>query len=416
MTLKNDRTWPFLAGFLLTVNLYVVPFLATSPRATDLIGLALAAWIIVRLAQGRQRPLPLAIAGFLALSPLIWLFFNMLASDMRSAVLTTRWLLAFPWAVSLFLLQEDDRHREAFAWGLVIGGLANVGVMILQMLGFESLLQMVGLSSSGANYSYAVAHQVRIPGLHGQHNASSSVLSLLVPAGFYLYFRGRMTLLMLLGCLLALLVALNLTSTRSPLLVSLLTVGFALATARRWKLSIILATVAMTFLVPLLAVYGPPGGWARWKNTEALISNASERQDSSLGALQLSLENPLGLGAAQGSIKLTDRTGLRATHNAFLQATLVWGLPFGLLILGGLISTVMGGIKGVESPLYLASLLGIHLAGLFMFEEHLNNPTFIIMAAWLVSLGLVRGAFDNRVRASKSPADGPIDNPTRSPG
>ncbi len=415
MNLKSEKTWPFLAGFLLTVNLYVVPFLATSPRATDLAGVALFPWIILRLAQGKQRPLALAAVGVLALSPVIWLFFNILSGDIRSAVLTTRWLLALPWAAALFLLLENEKFREYFAWGLVIGGLANVGVMILQLLGFESLLQAVGLSSSGANYSTAVAHQVRIPGLHGQHNASSSVLSLLVPAGFYLYFRGRMSLVMFLGSLLALLVALNLTSTRSPLLVSLVTVGFALATARRLKLSIILATVAMTFLVPLLVVYGPPGGWARWKNTEALISNATERQDSGRGALQLSLENPLGLGAAQGSIKLIDKTGIRATHNAFLQASLVWGLPFGLLILGGLVSTVMGGIKGVESPLYLASLLGIHLAGLFMFEEHLNNPTFIIMAAWLVSLGLVRGAFDSRVRVSGSPAGEMPDNPTRSP-
>lgn len=415
MTLKSEKTWPFLAGFLLTVNLYVVPFLATSPRATDLAGVALAAWVIVRLAQGKQRPLPLASVGLLALTPVIWLFFNVLSGDMRSAVLTARWLLALPWAAALFLLLDSDKFREYFAWGLVIGGLANVGVMILQMLGFESLLQALGLSSSGANYSFAVAHQIRIPGLHGQHNASSSVLSLLVPAGFYLYFCGRMRLPMFLVSLLGLLVALNLTSTRSPLLVSLLTVGFALATARRFKLSVILATVALTFLVPLLTIYGPPGGWARWKNTEALVSNATERQDSTLGALQLSLENPLGLGAAQGSIKLVDRTGLRATHNAFLQASLVWGLPFGLVILGGLLSTVMAGIKGVESPLYLPSLLGIHLAGLFMFEEHLNNPTFIIMAAWLVSLGLVRWAYEGQARVSVSLADGPKDNPKQTP-
>ena len=390
MTIRSEKVWPFLAGFLLSVNLYVIPFLATSPRATDLGGLVLGLWVVFQLARGNQKPLPLATIGLLALSPLIWLFFNLLDGDMRSGVLSARWLLAMPWAVALFQVQKKDHYQEHFAWGLVIGGAVNVLVLLLQLFGFESVLQMVGLSSSGANYSHAVAHQIRIPGLHGQHNASTSVTSLLVPAGFFLYFRGRMSLVVLLASLLGLLVAINVTSTRSPMLVTITTIAFALATARRWKLSIGLASVILAFVIPLVLVYGPPGGWARWKNTEALISNASERQDSSLGALALSLENPQGLGFTQGQIQLNDKTGLRATHNAFLQASLVWGLPFGLMILLGLISAVLAGMRGTQSPYFLVSLLAIHLSGLFMFEEHLNNPTFTILAAWLVAVALVR--------------------------
>lgn len=390
MTIRGEKAWPFLAGFLLSVNFYVIPFLATSPRATDLGGLALGIWVVIQLARGQQKPLPLAVIGLLALSPLIWMFFNLIDGDMRSGVLSARWLLAMPWAVAMFQIQNQGQFQERFAWGLLIGGGVNVLVLLLQLFGFESILQMVGLSSSGANYTHAVAHQIRIPGLHGQHNASTSVTSLLVPAGFFLYFRGRISLVVLLASLLGLLVAINITSTRSPMLVTITTISFALATARRWKLSFGLATVILTFIIPLVLVYGPPGGWARWKNTEALISNASERQDSSLGALALSLEHPQGLGFTQGQIQLNDKTGLRATHNAFLQATLVWGLPFGLMILLGLISAVLAGMQGMNSPYFLVSLLAIHLSGLFMFEEHLNNPTFTILAAWLVGVAFVR--------------------------
>lgn len=400
MKLKPEKFWPFLAGFILSVNLYIVPFLATSPRATDLAGLVLGAWVVLRLAQGRQKPLPLAVVGLVTLVPVLWLFFSILIGDSPTTVLTARWLLAMPWALALFLVQDSKERQENFAWGLLIGGLVNVLVIILQWLGFESLLQMIGLSSSGANYSQFVSHQVRIPGLHGHHNASSSVISLLVPAGFFLYFRHRINLMTLLGSMLALAVALHLTSTRSPLLVTIVTVVFATALARRVRLSVLLGTVMLAILVPLVVVYGPPGGWARWKNTEALVSNASERGDSGWGAVELCVEHPLGMGVTQGHILLTEKTGIRATHNAFLQAALVWGLPFGLLILGGMLGVVMAGIDGEKAGYFLPSLLAFHLCGLFMFEEHLNNPTFIILTAWLVALAIYRV-----LRTEKFPGD-----------
>jgi hypothetical protein len=406
VTLRGEKFWPFLAGLLLSVNLYLLPFLPTSPRATDLGGVVLGAWVILRLARGRIKPLSLAILGVIAITPVIWMFFSVLNGDSRTGVLTARWLLGLPWAAALLLMAEAEDRLDSFAWGLLVGGLVNVLVIVLQWLGFESILQMVGLSSSGANYTQFVSHQVRIPGLHGHHNASSSVTSLMVPAGFFLYFRGRINLAALLACMVGFLLCLHLTSTRSPLLVMVSTIVFASVLARRMRLSIVLGLVVLVFLVPLVAVYGPPGGWARWKNTEALVSNASERQDSGLGALELSLDHPLGLGVAQGQIKLVERTGIRAAHNAFLQAALVWGLPLGLLLLVGLVSTVLAGFGGEMGEPFLTSLLAIHLCGLFMFEEHLNNPTFIVLAAWLMAAALYR-----KLRTGKSPAGWPTHNP-----
>ena len=386
MTIKNEKLFPFLVGFFLTVNLYLAPFLATSPRATDLGGLLLGCWVLIRLASGQQRPQPLATVGLVALVPIIWLFFSLLNGDSPTAVLTARWILAVPWALALLVIIREDHSLEMLAWGLVIGCLVNVLVIILQWLGFESLLQLIGMSSSGANYTQFVSHQVRIPGLHGHHNASSSVISLLVPAAFFLYFRHKMKLSLLLGGLLGLLIALHLTSTRSPLLVSISTILFASAMARKMRQSILIGTVLLGFLVPLVAVYGPPGGWARWKNTEALISNASERADSALGALSLSVDNPQGLGITQGHIQLVEKTGIRATHNAFLQATLVWGIPFGILVTLGLILAVVRGFGGGNSGFFLPSLVAFHLCGLFMFEEHLNNPTFIVLTVWIIQV------------------------------
>jgi hypothetical protein len=271
------------------------------------------------------------------------------------------------------------------------------------------MLQLFGLSSSGANYHQYVAFTVRIPGLHGQHNASSSVISLMVPAGLYLYFQGRIRVLPLLGSFLAFLIALHLTSTRSPLIVSIVTVGFASLLARRFARSLVIGFLIVSMLIPLVVIYGPPGGWARWKNTEALVSNATERADSSLGAGQLILENPTGLGVRKGQMRLSEATGLGATHNAFLQAGLVFSLPFGILVLVGMIRGVVSGLGGISHPGFLASLFALQAAGLFMFEEHLNNPTFIILAMTFMAL------VSRSIRSEISPDDEWTDSPTRSP-
>jgi len=382
---QPDKHWSWLAGFLLTVNFYLLPFLASSPRATDIGGLILAGWIIVRLAQGRQPQRPLVIMAFTAIIPLIWLFFTILNADNTTGILAVRWLLAVPWALGLVLLIEDEEKQIHFAWGIVIGGMVNTFVIMMQWQGMETYLQMVGLSSTGANYHTFVARTVRIPGLHGQHNASSSVISLMIPAGFYLYFKGRIKLTHLLAVLLGMVISLHLTSTRSPLIAAVMTVGFASLLARRFGRSVIIGFLLISLMLPLLAVYGPPGGWARWKNTEALVSNATERSESSLGAISLSVENPWGLGVKKGQELLSGKTGIGATHNAFVQAALVFGLPLAMLVLWGFLVAISRSLNGVDHPFFLVGLIAFQTAGLFMFEEHLNNPTFIIISMWLIA-------------------------------
>ncbi len=391
MTDRSGQAWPFLAGFFLSVNLYLMPGLASSPRATDLGGVLLGLWILARLVRGRQSMRHLAGVAAVALIPILWLFFSLLNGQLPTAVLTARWLLAVPWALALLLIPDHENRQYGFARGLLIGGLVNTLVIVLQQLGMQAQLQMIGLSSSGANYTEFVSHQLRIPGLHGQHNASSAVTSLMIPTGFFLYFRRRMGIAWLLGCILALLIALNLTSTRSPLVVTVATIGFASVRARRFKLSIALGVFLLGVIGPLVLVYGPPGGWSRWKDTQAMTSNATEREDSNWGALELSLDHPLGMGEVRGHELLAEKTGLPSTHDAFLQAALIWGLPFGLLLAAGVTAMIIRGSGQGRGVLFLPGLLAFHMAGLFMFEEHLNNPTFIILTLWLVALALQGG-------------------------
>jgi hypothetical protein len=396
---KPERLLAVAAGVVLTANLYAVPALATSPRATDVGGAVLGLWALAQVVRGRIAAPRLAALGLLSLAPAVWLFFGLMGGDGPTAVMTGRFLLAVPWALALMAIADRKGGGDDLALGLLIGSMVNVAVILAQVAGLEHLLAAAGLSSRSADYGHYVNQQVRLPGLHGNHNASASVISLVVPAGFYLYFRGRLRLAALLAALLALMLAIALTSTRGPLLAAVASAAFAMAVGRRVGASVVIGAVALAVVVPLVVVYGPPGGWARWRNTEALVNNASERQASWVGSVELSLEHPQGLGITEGHRLLTERTGIRATHNAFLQAALAWSLPFALLLLAGLGAAVVRGALQPGEGLLLRSVLAFHLCGLFLFEEHLNNPTFVVLAVWLAAAGVLPEVRSGRSRA-----------------
>ena len=386
---RGALRWAQLAGFLLSVNIYLIPTSAASPRATDLGGAVLGLWILGRLLKGKQDARTLAVAVFAILAPGLWCLYSLLETDPATTVQGARWILAAPWALALMPVAADPEARLRFAWGLVAGGFVNILVILLQVAGLEPLLIRLGLSSAGAAFNNYVAFMVRFPGLHGQHNASSAVISLAVPAALYLFLHRRCSPGLLLGIVAGFLLATHLTSTRSPVIVSVVTVGAVAVTSRRPGRIVPGIAVALAVVVPLLLVYGPPGGWARWRNEQAVASNAHERLRSNTGAAEVILEHPLGLGVTAGRTVLGDATGFAAAHNAFLEAGLVFGAGFGLLVLLGILKGALGMAHGAGSAQYLPGMLALHTAGLFMFEEHLNNPTFIILALWFVVL-LVR--------------------------
>ena len=70
MSPSLKRHLPWLAGFLLAVNIYLIPPLAASPRALDLGGVVLAVWLMMALARGRVAMRPLALTLMAALPPL----------------------------------------------------------------------------------------------------------------------------------------------------------------------------------------------------------------------------------------------------------------------------------------------------------------------------------------------------------
>jgi O-antigen ligase len=383
---KNLRQHlPWVLGFLLCANLYLVPTAASSPRATDAMAAGLAIWAVRRLSAGR---LPLGTLSLLAIAnvlPVAWLFFSLLDPDLPTVAQCLRWLFALPWALALVCLVATEDERRRFAWGLIVGGGVNVAVVVLQSVGIEAPLRLVGLSSSDAVYHHYVYNQVRIPGMHGHHAASSAIMSLMIPASLYLYFRKHGGLVVPLGCLAGLLIALNLTSTRSPLIISALTLGYAFVVARQFGRGFLFGVILIVVTVPAILVFGPPGGRNRWEDALALQANAGERFESNYASAEIALQHPLGLGVKAGQSALYDLSGIDATHNAYLQAAVFLGLPLAVLILVTVVVVALRGLHGPQHPDMLLALLAFHTAGLFLFEEHLNNPTFVILASWFIA-------------------------------
>jgi hypothetical protein len=381
---------PWLLGFLLCANLYLVPSFAASPRATDAMAAVLGIWALRRLAAGRLPLGTLAVLAVANVLPAVWLLLSLLDPDMPTIAQSLRWLFAVPWALALVSLLATEDERRRFAWGLVAGCWVNIAVVMLQSVGIEAPLRLVGLSSSDAVYHHYVYNQVRLPGMHGHHAASSAVISLIVPASLYLYFRKHAGLVIPLSALGGFLYALNLTSTRSPLIIAAFTLAYAFVVARQFGRGFVFGLIGIAVLVPAMLVLGPPGGRNRWEDALALQANAGERFESNFASADLALLHPLGLGVTGGQRALYDLSGITATHNAYLQAAVFVGLPLALLILVTVTVVALRGLQGPHHPDMLLALLAFHTAGLFLFEEHLNNPTFVILASWFIAAAVRR--------------------------
>jgi hypothetical protein len=69
---------------------------------------------------------------------------------------------------------------------------------------------------------------------------------------------------------------------------------------------------------------------------------------------------------------------------------LVFGAPLALALLILLFSLSLRLLGGLQGAWALEGLLAGHLVGLYMFEEHLNNPTFIVLTSWLSLAAVLR--------------------------
>lgn len=380
----------WLLGFFLVANVYLLPGNPHSPRALDAIGVLLWLWLLRRLAGGGVRSGPLVTVTVITIVPLGWGLHGYLEGLLPTVFLSMRWVLALPVGYLLYLLAEDRRHRTSLLWGLWWGLVLNAGVLVLQNIGLEQLVYRLGLAAPDSDVITLNRYLLRSPGLHGHANASAAVASLILPIGLFLYYRGEARLWLPLISLACLLAAGHITSSRSPLIIA--GIGFIVVslTARRLIRAAVLIGLVALLVIPFWTHFGPPGGKVRWADTAHMAANTNERLASNLTAARIAADHWWGLGIEAGHRAMTESLENPATHNAFLQIGLVYGPGQAALLLLLLGMLIWHSLKGIHCIWGLEALLAVHMCGLFLFEEHLNNPTFIVLMGWLAIASVAR--------------------------
>ena len=394
---QRQQIVPWLLGFFLIANVYLVPALAQTPRATDALGVVLGLWLLWRFCTRGLHAGPLGLLLLFGAIPLVWGLYASSTGDVQTTLLSSRWLLAIPWGYVLFTTTQDERQRSSLVWGMLLGCLGSLVVQALQFYGLVELTQNLGLAAQDFTLSY-VGTTLRSAGLEEHPNAGAAISSLAVPLSLYLYYAYRTHILVVALGIGVMLAGMQFTETRSVGLVSLVTVlsvFFAnVLVSKTWR-SLRLAALLMYVGLPILLLLGPPSGWDRWLDYQDIETNSGERLLSNVRALQISLEHPLGLGVETGQqMMLQDYTQIGATHNAFLQAALVYGLLFAVALFSLLIVLASRAFLGPRAFLALEAMLGLQTFGLFFWEEHLAAPTFVILVNWFIAAcGSLAGSY-----------------------
>ncbi len=389
MTKRVQLFAPWLLGFFLVANVHLLPSFERALLATDALGAMLGLWLLWRFAAKGLRVVPFVALFALSVVPLFWGLYAFFDNDAWTTVLSVRWLLAVPWGYALFVVARDPQHRASLVWGLWWGCVINVVVLLLQFYGLVQLTQDIGLAARESALTAIGLDTDRAPGMHYHPNASAAVVSLIVPLSLYLYYARNTRIWVLAVGLGVLLAGTQFTLTRSALLVSLVTILVISTTNRDLKPSLRLVALLVLSGLPALYWIGPPGGWQRWLNPENIQGNSGTRLSSSAEAFWLALENPLGTGNEAGQEALQS-AGFAATHNAFLQVAVAYGLLLAVALASLMFILALQVLVGPRTGWRLEAMLALQLLGLFFWEEHLNNPSFIVLACWIVAASVTQ--------------------------
>ncbi|MCS3950919.1 O-antigen ligase family protein [Salinibacter ruber] len=377
-------------GFFIPFNVYLLPWSAQTPRATDLVGAAFLVTVAVLLLMGLRLSRRLAVRILFVAVLLLPMFWHGLRIGELSALIDAiRWVVGFGWALGLTWMARSNRLRSVVFKGIILGTVGCVVVIVMQVVGLTSLTISLGWAAQDAVLGTSWAGILRVPGLEPNVNGSAAVVSLCVPIALGLLDEGRVSRIWLFVALGTVVTGSALTLNRSSILVSGVTVSTWVFLAGKqsirtgWKVS------AVLLIVTGLAVYGPPGGWKRW-NELASLNNLTQSQNfqvrvrSTLYGLHLLSDNLLGIGRDyQGHIERYMRSYMRnsttSPHNAFLQIGLMAGLPLMLWVVWKLGIRILSLLRRGSVETWLS----LHLFGLFFFESYFAIPTVISLVSWL---------------------------------
>lgn len=392
MTIEENLQIPrFLAagvGFLLAFNVYLLPWSAQTPRATDLVGTAFLATVVLLLLMGLRLSRHLATRILLLavlLLPMFW--HGMRIGELNALIDAIRWVIGFGWAVGLTWMARSKRLRPVVFKGFIVGTVGCVGIIIMQAVGLGGLTMSIGWAPQDAVVGAYFADILRVPGMEANVNGSAAVVSLCVPVALGLLDENRVSRIWLFVALATVVIGSTLTFNRSSILVSGVTMTAWVFLAGRQSIGAGWKVTAVLLVVIGLLAYGPPGGWERWNELANLTrsDNFQIRLRSSLFGLELFSRNPLGMGKAYHSyMESYMRSYVPGTthspHNALVQLGLMAGFPLVLWVIWKMGVRIISLFRSGSVETWLS----LHLFGLFFFETYFAIPTIISLVAWLV--------------------------------
>lgn len=391
MTIEENIRIPRLLaagiGFLLAFNVYLLPWSSQTPRATDGIGGAFLAIVVLLLLMGlrlsRRLTSRLLFVAILLL-PMLW--HGLRIGELNALIDAFRWVIGFGWALGLTWMARSKRLRPAVFKGFIMGVVGCVAVIVMQAIGLGGLTISLGWAPQDAVVGAYFADILRVPGMEKNVNGSAAVVSLCVPVALGLLDEGRASRVWLFVALATVIVGSALTFNRSSILVSGATMTAWVFLAGRQSISTGWKVLAVLLVIIGLTTYGPPGGWERWDVLYNLTqsSNFQVRLRSTLFGLDLFLNNPLGMGKAyhayiENYMQSYVPGTTHSPHNALIQLGLMAGFPLLLWVIWKL------GIRVVSLFRHgsVEAWLSLHLFGLFFFETYLAIPTVISLVVWL---------------------------------
>lgn len=354
-------------------------------RGTEFVGLAANLALILALLSGaalHRAVLPIAVAGLLTIPWIVAEIASLstMAANSPARFALVRWVMGLATGYWLAVLMDDERHRRAVGVAMMLGLIAGIATIVQDAMTFDPA--MLATLTPGEEEIYGnrwVGGAYRAGGIFGHPNNAAATALLLVPLiiGFVEERRlPQAALLIAAGAIVAVFIC---TRTRGGPAVGLLLLGWHLMRGSPGRRTLILLVLA--FSMALYAVLGvthlgagEDSIFERFSDRSAANENLDGRIFTVLSALQLTLENPLGLGSSY--LRWID-----ATHNAYLQLALMAGLPLALFVTWRLSANALGrAARGRVTESWTAT----YIAGAFMFENLFLSPAFTLFVAWLL--------------------------------
>lgn len=382
----------FLAGVFLLVNVQFPPNLEQGFRVTDYVGAAAWVGIVLQLLSHRSIQKEYFVRGFAVLGLLV-VWFVLSVVTPRTFIDPVRWVLSLGVAATLVWGMQTPA-RPYVLKGIVVGGVIQFVVVLLQFLGYFDLTVAVGLTAPDSDFTNAVFGRWRPPGMYGT-NATPAVAALGIPAALELVDKkegGKKWLVIAVVFALATCVA---TLTRSTVLVVVVVLGIWAAIKVNNVKRVGAAALVFGLVVTVVAVVGPPGGWERWQGTSLESDNAQARIQSTVGSFWLATSHPLGIGRERFSSELQVEYGKSTTHNALTYLALAGNLPLALLMLTYLLGRSITLLQRRDFETWLA----LTMLGLCFWEEYFRNPVFIVFGLYVILVGIL-GVFRPSARAT----------------